>query len=240
MNEGGGEEEDEEGDDVPNTLQYDPRTIASDLLRVLGEHPTLPPLNAHLQGRQHFPAPLADPSFGPRSRNLPTEATGITHGQSNQQTPGRSELEKVNAEQEATAAEGRARREKAVAERNARVIAEDHIISTTPPRPSQNPLDRDPRGNNNLGQTHQALQLGVGWEMHRIDAGYVYFVNRRTGAMTFEDPRVSAQPLQFSRLGHLPSGWQLCVIGPLNDPRLYYKDNNTNTKTWRDPRPPPS
>ena len=48
------EEEEEEaggyGTASPPATRYDPRTIASDFLRVLGEHPALPPLNARMEG----------------------------------------------------------------------------------------------------------------------------------------------------------------------------------------------
>lgn len=240
-----GEEEEEEkeedgGNKSPAAPRYDPRTIASDVLRLLGEHPTLPLLNAHMEDRDLFSAPPADPSLRPRSRSTPIEATDPTHRHSHQQTQGRGELEKVDADQQATAADVRARREKEEAERNVTVDAEEHIISTTPSPPSQRSLDRNPTDSNTISQTYQASQLGAGWEMHRVNAGYVYFVNRRTGVMTFDDPRLSIHPLQFSRLGPLPSGWELCVNGTLDDPRLYYKDKNTNTKTWKDPRPPSS
>ena len=47
-----GEEEEEKGGDGPASLpakRYNPRTIASDFLRVIGAHPYLPPLNAHIE-----------------------------------------------------------------------------------------------------------------------------------------------------------------------------------------------
>ena len=44
----------EEGDDPKVASlaveRYDPRTIASDILRAIGHHPYLPPLNAHIEG----------------------------------------------------------------------------------------------------------------------------------------------------------------------------------------------
>ena len=46
------EDEDEEEDQVSGSTpatQYDPKTIASDFLRAIGEHPHLPPLNAHME-----------------------------------------------------------------------------------------------------------------------------------------------------------------------------------------------
>lgn len=46
-----GEQEGKEaGAASPAAKRYDPRTIASDILRAIGEHPNLPPLNAHLEG----------------------------------------------------------------------------------------------------------------------------------------------------------------------------------------------
>ena len=44
------EEEGEYGLASPPATRYDPRTIASDFLRVIGEHPDLPPLNARMDG----------------------------------------------------------------------------------------------------------------------------------------------------------------------------------------------
>lgn len=46
------QEEEERGYGIasPPATRYDPRTIASDFLRVLGEHPGLPPLNARMEG----------------------------------------------------------------------------------------------------------------------------------------------------------------------------------------------
>ncbi|CAF9921386.1 hypothetical protein IMSHALPRED_005172 [Imshaugia aleurites] len=48
------EEDEEEGGGhgraSPPVIRYDCRTIASDFLRVIGKHPYLPPLNAHVEG----------------------------------------------------------------------------------------------------------------------------------------------------------------------------------------------
>ena len=44
------EEEGEHGRASPPVKRYDRRTIASDFLRVIGQHPYLPPLNAHVEG----------------------------------------------------------------------------------------------------------------------------------------------------------------------------------------------
>ena len=46
------EDEDEEKDQGSGSapaIRYDPKTIASDFLRVIGKHPHLPPLNAHMK-----------------------------------------------------------------------------------------------------------------------------------------------------------------------------------------------
>ena len=46
------EDEDEDGDQGSGSapaIRYDPKTIASDFLRVIGKHPHLPPLNAHME-----------------------------------------------------------------------------------------------------------------------------------------------------------------------------------------------
>lgn len=45
-------EEEGQGAEVasPAAKRYDPRTIASDILRAIGHHPYLPPLNAHVEG----------------------------------------------------------------------------------------------------------------------------------------------------------------------------------------------
>ena len=46
-----GEEEGEEaGPASPAAKRYNSRTIASDILRAIGQHPYLPPLNAHIEG----------------------------------------------------------------------------------------------------------------------------------------------------------------------------------------------
>ena len=46
-----GEEEGEEARLAsPSAKLYDPTTIASDILRAIGKHPYLPPLNAHMEG----------------------------------------------------------------------------------------------------------------------------------------------------------------------------------------------
>ena len=47
------EKEEEKGEDgraSPPAKRYESRTIGSDFLRVIGEHPYLPPLNAHVEG----------------------------------------------------------------------------------------------------------------------------------------------------------------------------------------------
>ncbi|CAF9913944.1 MAG: hypothetical protein ALECFALPRED_009189 [Alectoria fallacina] len=46
----GEEEERVDGLASPPAKHYNPRTIASDFLRAIGEHPYLPPLNAHMEG----------------------------------------------------------------------------------------------------------------------------------------------------------------------------------------------
>ena len=46
-----GEEEGEEAGPASSAAKlYDPTTIASDILRAIGKHPYLPPLNAHMEG----------------------------------------------------------------------------------------------------------------------------------------------------------------------------------------------
>ena len=43
------DEEEDQGLSSASAVRYDPKTIVSDFLRVIGKHPYLPPLNAHME-----------------------------------------------------------------------------------------------------------------------------------------------------------------------------------------------
>lgn len=224
-------------DEAP--ANYDPTTIVSDILRVLGEHPTLPPLNAHMEGRRPDPEPPAGTSVHPQDRELPTEATLPTNQQSLRRNQANNEADKMWAKQEATVAQGKAGREKGEAKRIARTAIVEE--TTTPTRSSQSVLRERPSDNSTLSQTHQASQLGAlqdGWVMHHFNTGIEYFVNYYAGIVTGDDPRVVPQPRPLTRLGELPSGWEMRFVTRSSGLRVYFVDHNTRTNTWNDPRGP--
>ena len=217
------EEEQQEEDRVHVPFQYDPRTIASDILRVLGEHPTLPPLNAHLMER--------DPTF---SFSAPPNLRD-----QHQQKLSNGEAGTLGVEKKLIAEEWRVLRESEEAQGKNTKAQSDAM---KPPRSNQTSFRQTPSGNSAPDQSTQASQLGPlpqGWRKRTSRAGHVYFVNFRTSVMTFDDPRTSPQPRPFSRLGTLPSGWAMCVCGTLDNPRVYFVDHNTRRNTWEDPRGPP-
>ncbi|CAD6591227.1 MAG: hypothetical protein ASARMPRED_005271 [Alectoria sarmentosa] len=236
-------DEQEEEDDGP--IQYNTRTIASDILQVLGEHPMLPPLNAHTEGRDLVSEPLAGFSPRIRSREPPTESTYPTQRHSVCEDQGNNAAEEVGAEQGAAPAEWRNRREKEDAEKEARIKAEEEFSSVKSTGSNLSPLSQNPSGNSASNQTHPSSQLGPlpsGWEMRYSDRGFIadYFVNHRTGIMTVDDPRFYTEPEAFERLGDLPSGWDMRMVMAASGPRMLYVDHNNRTNTWTDPRTHPS
>ena len=218
---------------------YDPRTIVSDILRVLGEHPTLPPLNAHMEGRRHDPEPLARTSVHVQERELPTEATLPTDQQSLHQNQTDREADKMRANKEAAVAQGEAGMEIGEAKR----IARTKIVEETPtPTRSIRSTPRENQSENSTSsRTHRVSQPGAlqGWVIHSFHTGVEYFVNYYTGILTVDDPRVVSQPRPLTRLGGLPDGWEMRFISTAsNDFRVYFVDHNTRTNTWNDPRGP--
>lgn len=232
-------EEQEEEDEVP--IQFNPTTIASDFLRVLGEHPTLPPLSAHMEGCERVSEPPARPRprLRLRSPKPPTEASHAPHRpHSLRQHQGDDWAGRVGAEEEAAAAEGNPGMENEEAKRKARTQADEEFNSMRT-RPSQSSLRQNPRSDSASNQAPLASQpvaLLSGWEMRSSNRGIVYFVNHHTQILTVDDPRVSTQPRPLSRIGGLPSGWDISLTNTTNGPRVYFLDRNNKTTTWIDPR----
>lgn len=212
-------------------IRYDPTTLASDFLRAIGEHPTLPALNAHMEGIRLVSEPSARGSLLLRFQFQKPS----TEGQGN------DEAENVGAEQEATAAKRKAFREKREVERKARIEAEEESNPMTPRQSSQPSLSQDPSGNGNLSQNPRASQPGVlpsEWEMRRTNAGLVHYVHQHTQIITLDDPRLTTQPRPIARHGGLPSGWGISLMDTANGPRVYFVDHNNRRNTWVDPRGP--
>ena len=75
-----------------------------------------------------------------------------------------------------------------------------------------------------------------------MPGGRPYYVNHKARTTTWVDPRrqawvASLRPQTISRLGLLPSGWEMRFTSTA---RAYFVDHNTNTTTWDDPRLPSS
>ncbi|KAJ1943214.1 NEDD4 E3 ubiquitin-protein ligase, partial [Linderina pennispora] len=92
--------------------------------------------------------------------------------------------------------------------------------------------------------------LPSGWEQRFTAEGRPYFVNHIARTTTWDDPRVRGSNAPngnraaavanvagqtASRLGPLPSGWEMRLTG---QGRVYFVDHNTKTTTWDDPRLP--
>ena len=239
INEEGREEEHEA------VIRYDPRTIASDILRVLGEHPYLPPLNAHMEGRgldsmrsarSHIRLHLQ----GPRP---PTDAPRAIYPT----RQGGGDVEMVGAGQKTTAAKKKAHEEKEKAERKARIKAENEVESIVmrPSRSRQIRLSQNPRGILNWALRASEPALPSGWEFGRINhrMGNIVgvFMNRDTGIVTLADPRYTTNLRQLTRLGELPSGWEMRLANlPGGEEQVFFIDRNNQRTTWDDPRGPPS
>ncbi|KAF6227596.1 hypothetical protein HO173_012125 [Letharia columbiana] len=212
-------------------IRYDPTTLASDFLRAIGEHPTLPALNAHMEGIKLVSEPSARGSLLLRFQFQKPS----TEGQGN------DEAENVGVEQEATAAKRKAFREKREVERKARIEAEEESNPMTPRQSSRPSLSQDPSGNGPLSQNPRASQPGVlpsEWMMRRTNAGLVHYVHQHTQIITLDDPRLTTQPRAIARHGGLPSGWTISLMDTANGPRVYFVDHNTRRNTWDDPRGP--
>ena len=219
---------------------YNPRTIVSDILRVLGEHPTLPPLNAHMEGRRPDTEPPARTSVHPQDRELPTEATIPINQQLLRQNQTDDEADKMRARREAAVAQGKAGREKGEAKRMSRTTTVEE--STTPTRSSQHTSRQNPSDHSTWSQNRRASQQGAlqdGWVMHHFDTRVRYFVHYYTGILTVDDPRVVPQVRPLTRLGGLPNGWEIRFLSTASGGlRVYFVDHNTRTNTWNDPRGP--
>lgn len=222
-------------DEAP--ANYDPRTIATDFLRALGEHPTLSPLNAHMEGRRPNSEPLAPASVHPQDREHSVQATRPT---SQQRPPQNQADERKRAGHEAPIGQEGTGREDGGSGRIARTEAVEE--STTPTQMSQ-PAPGETRNDNGTpSETHHAPQLGAlqtVWTMHRFDTGVPYFVDYSTGSITVDDPQVVPHPRAMTRLGGLPDGWEMRFVSTTSsDPRVYFVDHNTRRNTWDDPRGP--
>lgn len=223
---------------------YDPNTIVSDLLRVMGEHPFLPPLNAHMLGRRLDHEPTARTSVHPQrvdqDRELSTEPTISVNQQSHGQNETDGEADKMRAKQEATVAQANAGEEKGDAKGMSGATAVEE--STTPTRSSQPIRRENPSDHSTLSQTRGASQLGAlphGWGLYHFDTGVEYFLHHYTGIITVDDPRVVPQVRPLTRLGGMPNGWEICVGGnAAYGFQAYFVDHNTRTATWNDPRRP--
>lgn len=221
-------------------IQFNPSTIASDFLRAIGEHPTLPPLNAHMEGRDLVSRSSARLILRLRNHKNPTAASPPIKRHLLRQHQADNEGEKVDAQQETITAESEARREKEEAEGKARMKTEEESDSMTQPQ-SGRPLHRNSSGNSTQNQASLPSQLGAlpsGWQMGRTPSGSLFFVNNHTQIMTVDDPRLSTQPRPLSRLGGLPSGWEMRLMDTSNGLRVYFVNHNDKTTTWTDPRGP--
>lgn len=187
-------EGEKKGDEDEVLAHSDWKTIASDVLRAIGKHPTLPPLNAHVEGRL-VSMPSAVPNPRIQDAKPPTEATDSTRHQSPRRHEEDDEAEKVGDEQRVTAAEWRASRLKREAERKARVKAEEESNSRTPARSSQPTLSQIPSDNSASNQNHRVSPLGdlpTGWERRETitrDGPREYFVDHNSKTNTWDDPR---------------------------------------------------
>lgn len=96
--------------------------------------------------------------------------------------------------------------------------------------------------------TAPEVPLPAGWEERATPEGRPYFVDHRTRATTWVDPRrqqvglrqqqsSAALPSQVPnpQLGPLPSGWEMRITSA---ERIYFVDHNTRTTSWDDPRLP--
>ncbi|KAF4576917.1 hypothetical protein EYR36_004901 [Pleurotus pulmonarius] len=97
--------------------------------------------------------------------------------------------------------------------------------------------------------TASEIPLPAGWEERATPEGRPYFVDHRTRATTWVDPRrqqlalrqqqqsTAALPSQVPnpQLGPLPSGWEMRITSA---ERIYFVDHNTRTTSWDDPRLP--
>lgn len=223
--------------------RYNPQTIASDLLRVLGEHPTLPPLNSHIDGYDDDSKTLKRPRLRLRLRDPkpPTDVTPIDERYSLRQYEG-DEAVTVGAAQEASTAKWKAQRGNEEAQEKSVSSAEEESNSIGPSQASRLRLDQNPNSNGMSIQSQPAPQpvaLPRGWHGFRFPNGRPYFVDHLTQIITIDDPRLIVQPRPLTRLGALPTGWEMRFRVTLNGPRIYFVDHNTRTTTWNDPRQRP-
>ncbi|KAN0115918.1 HECT domain containing protein, partial [Russula decolorans] len=93
--------------------------------------------------------------------------------------------------------------------------------------------------------------LPAGWEEQYTPEGRPYYVDHNTRTTTWMHPirqtiiwvkglngqSTSLQPQILSKLGPLPSGWEMRVTSAA---RMYFVDHNTKTTTYNDPRLPSS
>ena len=236
------EQEDEkrqEEDELPT--RYNPATIASDVLRAIGEHPYLPPLNSHVQGFDEGLDLVPSPSLRLRLQNREpsNEATQPSHPQPPPRPQENNNAENVRTQQQHS---------HPTAPRGSIQAILNHPTSSNStsnqtPASVQAPLNQPAHANNPSNQLPPTPQpstpLPPDWVM-RTDPNLnlVYFANQRTGIMTLDDPRAPYPPRAFSRLGALPPGWRMALATTPSGPRPYFVDNNTQTNTWDDPRGP--
>ncbi len=241
----------------------------------MGEHPTLPPLNAHMEGQDLVSPPSVPPRFRLRLRGPrpPTEATDTSHHRSLRPNEDSDEAENVGGELGTIIAEWRTRRQKEEVEEMAKietkVETEEECNSRAPAQSSQSTPTQGPSGNSTLSQTHRSSRLGDlpnGWELRVTETRSgtrEYFVDHNNRTTTWDDPRrllssvqpsiqpsiqptvqpqaqTPVQPRQGSRLGLLPSGWEMQLTVTPSGTRWLYLDHNSGTFTWNDPRRPSS
>lgn len=237
-NDHGSCQDQKELDEAP--VNYDPRTIVSDLLRALGEHPTLPPLNAHMEGRRPLHEPHAPASVHPQEHGSSFQTTRPANQQASHLNKPEDETQKKRVEQVTTVAHENFGGGNGGAKRIARTKAVEE--STTPNLASPPTMSENQSDYGTFSDTHSASQQGPlqdSWTLRHFNTGVAYFVERSTGIVTVDDPRVVPQPRALTRLGGLPDGWEIRFFSTASSGlRAYFVDHNTRRNTWNDPRRP--
>ncbi len=236
------EEEEQEEDQV--SIRYDLRTIASDFLRAIGEHPTLPPLNAHMEGHDLVSPPSVPPRIHLRLRSPrpPTEATDTSHRQSLRPNQHSDESDIVFQPSAPPRFRLRLRGPRPPTE----VTDTSHDRSL---RPNEDNDEAESVG----GELGTIL---AEWRTRRQKEEVEEMAKIETNVETEEEcnSRAPAQPSQStptqgpsgdstlnqihhrSRLRELPNGWEMRVKETRSGQREYFVDHNNRTTTWDDPR----